>query len=88
VSFDQSLAQPAAAAQPGFQAGHAAPVALVIIAKKVQQPVQGQHPKLVLEGMTGLFRLTARHTRRNHHVAEIGRFFRRPASPKPTRLRR
>ena len=61
MSLDQSLGQPATPAEPRLDAGHAAPVALVIIAKKVQEPVQGQHPQLVLEGMAGLLRLTAGH---------------------------
>ena len=46
AAFDQPLAQPALAAQARLEAGHPAVIALVIIAKKVQQAVQRQHPKL------------------------------------------
>ena len=76
MSLDQSLAQPAAPAEPRLDAGHAAPVALVIIAKKVQQPVQGQHPKLVLEGMTAVGRLPPGDSGGDDHVAKITRFVR------------
>ena len=62
---------PPRTAEPRLDAGHAARVALVIIAKKVQQPVQGQHAKLVLERMPGSRRLPAGHPGGNHHVAEM-----------------
>ncbi|MDO8795779.1 MAG: hypothetical protein Q7J25_14300 [Vicinamibacterales bacterium] len=43
---------------------------LVIIAKKVQKAMQGQHPKLGLQGVAGLAGLAARNTHRNHDIAK------------------
>ena len=42
--FNQPLDEPALAAQAPLQASHPAIIVLVIIAKKVQQAMQGQHP--------------------------------------------
>jgi hypothetical protein len=42
--FNQPLDEPALTAQAPFQASHPAIIVLVIIAKKVQQAMQGQDP--------------------------------------------
>ena len=44
--FNQPLDEPALAAQAPFHASHPAIIVLVIIAKKVQQAMQGQDPEL------------------------------------------
>ena len=71
--FNQPLDEPALEAQAAFQASHPAVIALVIIAKKVQQAMQGQHPQLDRERMAGLPRLTARNSCRNHDIAQFAR---------------
>jgi hypothetical protein len=42
--FNQPLDEPALAAQAPLQVSHPAIIVFVIIAKKVQQTMQGQHP--------------------------------------------
>ncbi len=44
--FNQPLDEPALAAQAPLQASHPAIIGFVIIAKKMQQTMQGQHPQL------------------------------------------
>lgn len=73
MSLDQALAQPAAPAEPGLQTGHATSVPLVIIAKEVQEAMQGQDAKLGPQGVARVGRLTARHPGGNHDVAQIPR---------------
>jgi hypothetical protein len=43
----------------------------VIIAKKVQQAVQGEHPKFRRQAVPGLGRLAARNSKRDHHIAQF-----------------
>ena len=43
----------------------------MIIAKKVQQPVQGKHPKLGAKTMPGRSRLAPCNVQRNHDIAEL-----------------
>jgi hypothetical protein len=43
---------------------------LVIIAKKVQKAMQGQHPKLSLKGVPRVAGLPARNTYRNNDIAQ------------------
>ena len=69
--FNEPLDEPALTAQAPFQASHPAIIVLVIIAKKVQQAMQGQHPQLDRQGMPGLPGLTGRNPRRNHDIAEF-----------------
>jgi hypothetical protein len=69
--FNQPLDEPALAAQPPFQASHPAVIVLVIIAKKVQQTMQRQHPQLNCQGVAGLPGLTARNSRSYHDIANV-----------------
>jgi len=46
---------------------------LVIIAKKVQQTMKGQHTKLSLHRMAHLDRLTGRNSCSDHDIAEVAR---------------
>jgi hypothetical protein len=71
--FNQPLDEPALAAQSPLQASHPAIIVLVIIAKKVQQAMQRQHPQLDRQGMAGLTGLTGRNSRCNHDIAEFAR---------------
>jgi hypothetical protein len=68
--LDQAFAQATLSAQTTFDPGHPAVILFVIIAKKVQQAVQGQHPQLDLEPMAGLPGLAARNSARYHDFAE------------------
>ena len=71
--FNQPLDEPALAAQAPLQANHPAIIVLVIIAKKVQQAMQGQHPQLDGQGMAGLPGLTGRNSCSDHDIAEFTR---------------
>ena len=71
MSLDQAFPQPAPNAEPRLDAGHPACVVLVIIAKKVQQPVQCKHAQFGLKPMTCGARLTPRHTQRNHDISDV-----------------
>ena len=68
--LDQAFAQATLPAQTTFDPGHPAVIPLVIIAKKVQQPVQREHPELDLNRMAGLPSLAARNSAGNHDFAE------------------
>jgi hypothetical protein len=69
--FNQPLDESALAAQSPLQASHPAIIVLVIIAKKVQQAMQGQHPQLDRQRMAGLTGLTGRNSRSYHDIAEF-----------------
>ena len=71
MSLDQACPQPAPNAEPRLDAGHPACVVLVIIAKKVQQPVQCEHAQFRLQPMTRVARLTPRHAQRNHDISDV-----------------
>lgn len=71
MSLNQAFTEPAPNAEPRFDAGHPACVVLVIIAKKVQQPVQCKHAQFRLKPMSRVARLTPRHTQRNHDIADV-----------------
>lgn len=58
---------------------------LVIIAKKVQKAMQGEHPQLGLQGVARLAGLPARNTNRNNDIAETPSLRRGLASPKRQR---
>ena len=77
MSLYQALAQPATPTESGLHAGHAAIVTLVIIAKQVQETMQGQHAKLGLQRMTCGPGLASGDTRRDRNIAKISGFFRR-----------
>ena len=64
-------------AQALLEPSHLAAIPLVIIAKKVQQTVQGKHPKLGREAVPGKRGLAPRNSKRDHHIAKLPRFFRR-----------
>jgi hypothetical protein len=68
--LDQAFAQATLPAQTTFDPGHPAVIPLVIIAKKVQQSVQREHPQLDLNRMAGLPSLTPRNSAGNHDFAE------------------
>ena len=70
-SFNQPLDKPALAAQAPLQASHPAIIVLVIIAKKVQQAMQGQHPQLDRQRVAGLPGLTGRNSCCYHDIAEF-----------------
>jgi hypothetical protein len=71
TALDQPLGESALVAQSPLEASHPAVIALVIIAKKVQEAVQGQHAQLDGNRMTGLPGLTARNSSRNHDIAKF-----------------
>jgi hypothetical protein len=73
MSLDQTFPQAAPHAKPGFDACHPAGVALVIIAKKMQQSVERQDSELRLQRVSGSTRLPARDTRGNHDIPEVAR---------------
>jgi hypothetical protein len=58
-------------AQALLEPSHLAAIPLVIIAKKVQQAVQGEHPKFRRQAVPGLGRLAARNSKRDHHIAQF-----------------
>ena len=68
--LDQAFAQATLSTQTTLDPGHPAVISLVIIAKKMQQTVQRQHPQLNLKRMAGLPGLTPRHPARNHDFAQ------------------
>ena len=69
--------QSARPAQALFESSHFAVVALVIIAKKVQQPVQGKHPKFRGQAVPRRIGLTACNTKGDHDIAELAWLIRR-----------
>ena len=71
MSLDQAFIQSTSAAEPGLQARHTSVIALVIIAKKMQQSVERQHPQLGLERVSRLEGLPARDACRNHDISEV-----------------
>jgi len=75
--FNQPLDEPALTAQAPFQASHPAIIVLVIIAKKVQQAMKGQHLQLDWQGVPGLLGLTGCNPRCDHDIAEISGFLSR-----------
>ena len=81
MPFDEAGVKPAAGAQPGLDPRHPAGVALVIIAKQVQQAVQRQYPKLRAERVPRLGGLLAGDPDTNHDIAQTAPLV-RPASPK------
>ena len=68
--LDQTFAQATLPAQTTLDPGHPAVIPLVIIAKKVQQAVQGQHPQLDLDRVARLPGLTPRNSAGDHDFAE------------------
>ncbi len=73
LAFDQTFAQAAPDSQSPLEASHRAVIALVIIAKEMQQAVQGQDAELRAEAVAGGSRLALRNTMRNHDIAELTR---------------
>jgi hypothetical protein len=67
--FNQPLDEPALTAQAPFQASHPAIIVLVIIAKKVQQAMQGQDPELNRARVPRLPGLAARKSFSDHDIA-------------------
>src|SRR5262249_51173577 len=68
--LDQTFAQATLSAQTTFDPGHPAVISLVIIAKKVQESVQSQHPQLDLNCVAGLARLAQRNPPRYDDFAQ------------------
>jgi hypothetical protein len=75
--LDQTFAQAPLPPQATLEPGHSAVISLVIIAKKMQQTVQRQHPQLDLSRVAGLPGLTPRNTARNDDFAQKTGLFRR-----------
>ena len=63
----------ALASQAEFQPSHPAIIVFVIIAKKVQQTMKGEHPKLSLHRVPRFDRLTGCNPSRDHDIAESAR---------------
>jgi hypothetical protein len=76
LTLDETLLQPAEAPQALLESSHFAGVTLVIIAKKVQQAVQGKHPKLGGQAVPCGPRLPARHAVRNDDIPQLTRLIR------------
>jgi hypothetical protein len=74
MSFDQPLAQAALASQAAFKARHPAVIVLVIIAKKVQKAMQGEHPDLGLKRVPSLAGLAPCHAKGDDDVAQAALF--------------
>jgi hypothetical protein len=68
--LDQPFAQATLPPQTTLEAGHPAVISLVIIAKKMQQPMQSEDAQLDMQRMPGLARLTAGNSTGNHDFAE------------------
>lgn len=68
-SANQRHGKPKSSAQLIFQCGHFAAIALVIMAPKVQQPMQHQNAKFLIERVPELPRLPGRSVNRNSQVA-------------------
>jgi hypothetical protein len=71
--LDQPFAQATLPAQTTLDPGHPAVIPLVIIAKKMQQAVQSQHPKLSLDWVAGASGLAARNSACDRDFAEKSR---------------
>jgi hypothetical protein len=69
LALDETFLQPARATQSPLEPTHLAGVALVIIAKEVQQTVQGEDPELRRQAVSGGLRLAPRNTKRNHDIS-------------------
>src|SRR5689334_93839 len=74
LPFDQTLSKTARASQAPLEPPHLAVIPFVIIAKKVQQTVQGKHPKLCPQTVTCTTRLSPRNPKRDHHIAQHASF--------------
>ena len=83
LTFDEPARQSSASPQPLFQPPHGAVVGLVIVAKQVQQPVQGQHAPLGGLGVSLRRRLTTRDAARDDDVTEKGYGLWLPAGLRP-----
>src|ERR1044072_5107207 len=68
--LDQAFAQATLSTQTTLDPGHPAAISLVIIAKKMEQAVQSQHPELDLNRVAGLPGLAPRNPARNHDFAK------------------
>ena len=75
--LDQAFAQATLPAQTTLDPGHAAVIPLVIIAKKMQQAVQSEHPQLDLDRVARLPGLAARNSAGDHDFAEKTRLLSR-----------
>jgi hypothetical protein len=77
LAFDQALAQTAPQAESPLEPSHLAIVTLVIIAKEVQEAVEGEDPEFGGQAVPGGGRLALRNAKRNHDIAEIPRLISR-----------
>lgn len=75
MPLDQPGRQSAAGAQAGLDAGHPSGVALVIIAKEVQQAVKREDAKLGAKRVPRLLGLRAGHAEPDDDVAQASRLF-------------
>ena len=66
---DQTFLQPALTAQPFLEPSHAAVVVLVVVAEKVQQPVQGEHAQFGQLRVARIAGLAAGDAARDHDIA-------------------
>jgi hypothetical protein len=76
TTLDQPFKEARLAAEPAFEPSHAAVIVLVIIAKKVQKPMQGEDAQLGGQGMPGFPGLAPRNSHRDHDIAQLPGFFR------------
>ena len=72
-TLDEAFPQPSGAPQTMLESSHLAGIALVIIAKKVQQSVEGQHANLGAKAVPRGRCLALRDALRNDDVAEEAR---------------
>jgi hypothetical protein len=69
-TFDETSRETRSTPQGPLQAGHVSAVTFVIVAQKVQEPVQRQNPIFGRKCMPGGPSLTAGNASRNDHVAQ------------------
>src|SRR5262245_41988206 len=69
--LDQPFTQATPPSQPALELQHAPVVALVVVAKQMQQAVKRQHAQLRQGGMAGGASLAPGHAARDHNVSKI-----------------
>ena len=69
-SFDQTVPHPRLSQQALLERSHPSPIALMIVAEKVEETVQGEDPKLDREAMAEIARLASGHAGRDGNIAE------------------
>ena len=79
-ALDQSFFEPGLLAKARFHARHLAIIGLVIVAQKMQQPVQRQHAQLDRLRVPRLARLPACDSTRDDDIAQVPTSDLRPAT--------